>query len=58
MSEEVTGGGSRLWVITSLDTFTQLYVGRGLNVAETSERLIAMATRAVCRDREPVSEQS
>jgi AcrR family transcriptional regulator len=39
-----------LWVLTSFATFSQLYVERGLNESETAARLIAMATRTVCRD--------
>jgi AcrR family transcriptional regulator len=39
-----------LWVVTSLATFSQLYQERGLSVDETADRLIAIATRAVCRD--------
>lgn len=38
-----------LWVVTSLATFTQLYQERGLSVDETANRLIAIATRTVCR---------
>ncbi len=38
-----------LWVVTSLATFTQLYQQRGLSVDETAARLIAMATRTICR---------
>jgi len=37
-----------LWVVTSLDTFSQLYQGRGLSVDETADRLIAIATRTIC----------
>lgn len=39
-----------LWVLTSFDTFSQLYAGRGLSVEETASRLIAMATRSMCCD--------
>src|SRR5262245_59645361 len=39
-----------LWVITGFDTFSQLYSDRGLSVEETASRLVAMATRAICRD--------
>ena len=39
-----------LWVITSFDTFDQLYAGRELSVATTSKRLIAMAERALLVD--------
>jgi AcrR family transcriptional regulator len=39
-----------LWVVTSFDTFSQLYVGRRLSVEDVATRLIAMATRAICRD--------
>jgi len=39
-----------LWVLTSFDTFSQLYSGRGLSVDETAARIIAMATRSICRD--------
>ncbi len=37
-----------LWVLTSFETFDQLYSGRGLSPAEVGERLIAMAKRALC----------
>jgi AcrR family transcriptional regulator len=37
-----------LWVITSFDTFDQLYSERGLGRAEVAERLVSMAERAVC----------
>src|SRR5262245_4610257 len=39
-----------LWVVTSFDTFRQLYFDRGLSVEETASRLIVMATRSICRD--------
>jgi broad-specificity NMP kinase len=39
-----------LRVLTSFDAFSQLYSGRGLNAEETASRLIAMATRSICRD--------
>jgi len=38
-----------LWVVTSLDTFSQLYQGRGLSTETTAERLIAIATRTICK---------
>jgi AcrR family transcriptional regulator len=37
-----------LWVLTSFETFDQLYSGRGLSPDETGKRLIAMATRSLC----------
>jgi AcrR family transcriptional regulator len=39
-----------LWVITSFDTFDQLYTGREQSAATTSKRLIAMAERALLVD--------
>jgi len=39
-----------LWVVTSLATFTQLYQERGLSVEETANRLIAIATRTICKE--------
>ena len=38
-----------LWVVTSLDTFSQLFQGRGLSAETTAERLIAIATRTICK---------
>jgi|SRR5215813_6100842 len=38
-----------LWVVTSFATFLQLYDGRGLSVDEIAARLVAMATRTICR---------
>jgi len=38
-----------LWVITSFDTFDQLYVGRGLAPELVGERLVALARRGVLR---------
>jgi hypothetical protein len=37
-----------LWLITSFETFDQLYTGRGLSADAAAERLIAMVTRAIC----------
>ena len=37
-----------LWVITSFDTFDQLYTGRGLDRATAAERLINLAERTIC----------
>jgi AcrR family transcriptional regulator len=37
-----------LWVITSFDTFDQLYTGRGLDRAAVADRLVGLATRAIC----------
>jgi AcrR family transcriptional regulator len=37
-----------LWVVTSFDTFLQLYSERGLSADETAARLIAMARRTLC----------
>lgn len=41
-----------LWVVTSFDTFDQLYTGRGLSESDTAARLVAMAERSllVARD--------
>lgn len=36
-----------LWVITSFETFDQLYTGRGLSEEETAARLVTMAERAL-----------
>jgi len=44
----VKEAADRLWVITSFDTFDQLYSERGLSRAEVAERLVGMAERAVC----------
>jgi AcrR family transcriptional regulator len=38
-----------LWVITSFDTFDQLYTGRRLPREVVAERLVGLAERAVCR---------
>jgi len=38
-----------LWVATSYDTFRQLYEQRGLTSEETAARIIAIATRTICR---------
>jgi AcrR family transcriptional regulator len=40
-----------LWVITSFDTFDQLYTGRGLDRAAVADRLVGLAERAVCTPR-------
>jgi len=36
-----------LWVITSFETFDQLYTGRGLGEEQTAARLVTMAERAL-----------
>ena len=36
-----------LWVITSFETFDQLYTGRALSEEETASRLLTMAERAL-----------
>ena len=41
-----------LWVITSFETFDQLYTGRGLGEDDTAARLITMAERALWATRE------
>jgi alkylhydroperoxidase/carboxymuconolactone decarboxylase family protein YurZ len=38
-----------LWVITSFDTFDQLYDGRGLAPEVVAERLVTMARRTLLR---------
>jgi AcrR family transcriptional regulator len=38
-----------LWVLTGFEAFDQLFTGRGLDAAAVSERLVAMAERAVLR---------
>ncbi|MBT2518598.1 TetR/AcrR family transcriptional regulator [Streptomyces sp. ISL-90] len=40
-----------LWVITSFETFDQLYTGRGLNEEDTAARLVAMAERTLWASR-------
>jgi AcrR family transcriptional regulator len=40
-----------LWVITSFDTFDQLYTGRQLDRAAVADRLTGLAERAICRPR-------
>jgi AcrR family transcriptional regulator len=42
-----------LWTITSFDAFDLLHTGRGLPVAEVSDRLLALAERAVLRPDRP-----
>ena len=34
-----------LWLLTSFDTFDQLYTGRGLSEATVAKRVVAMAER-------------
>jgi len=41
-----------LWVITSFETFDQLYTGRGLSEADTAARLVMMAERALWAPRD------
>ena len=41
-----------LWVITSFETFDQLYTGRGLSKADTAARLVMMAERALWAPRD------
>jgi AcrR family transcriptional regulator len=36
-----------LWVLSSFDTFDQLYTGRGLSVDDVADRLITMAERSL-----------
>ena len=36
-----------LWVITSFETFDQLYTGRGLSEEDTAARLVTMAERSL-----------
>ena len=38
-----------LWVITSFETFDQLYTGRDLHADTVGKRLVAMAKRTLCR---------
>jgi AcrR family transcriptional regulator len=38
-----------LWLVTSFDSFDQLYTGRGLPVDEVSRLLITTAERTLCR---------
>jgi AcrR family transcriptional regulator len=40
-----------LWVITSFETFDQLYTGRGLSEEDTAARLVAMAERTLWASR-------
>jgi AcrR family transcriptional regulator len=37
-----------LWVITSFDTFDQLYTGRGLSRTAVADRLVSLAEGALC----------
>lgn len=39
-----------LWVVCSFDTFDALYCERGLSVDEATDRIVAMAERALCVD--------
>ncbi len=41
-----------LWVLTSFETFDQLYSGRGLSSNGVSQRLVAMAKRTLCNQDE------
>ena len=38
-----------LWVITSFDTFDQLYTGRALSEEDTAARLVSLASRSLFR---------
>ena len=38
-----------LWLLTSFDSFDQLYTGRNLAVADVSRTLITTAERSLCR---------
>ena len=38
-----------LWVVTSFETFAQLYTGRDVPAETVGKRLIAMAKRTLCR---------
>jgi hypothetical protein len=38
-----------LWVITSFDTFDQLYTGRGLTREQVGDRLVALAEHSLFR---------
>jgi AcrR family transcriptional regulator len=42
-----------LWVITSFDTFDQLYTGRGIPARTVAKRLVTMAERAICSPPQP-----
>jgi AcrR family transcriptional regulator len=41
-----------LWIITSFDTFDQLFTGRSLSARDAIRRVVAMAKRAVVRGEE------
>jgi hypothetical protein len=47
-----------LWVLTSFETFYQLYTGRGLTSDEAYERLIAMAKRSLCHSDVPARQDT
>jgi hypothetical protein len=46
----VTEAADVLWVLTSFDTFDQLFSGRGLSEAAVAKRLVAMAERQLLVD--------
>ncbi len=48
----VTEASDVLWVLTSFDTFDQLFTGRGLSEATVAKRVVAMAERELLVDRE------
>jgi hypothetical protein len=51
----VTEAADVLWVLTSFDTFDQLYTGRGLSRATVANRIVGMAERALLDPGAPVS---
>jgi AcrR family transcriptional regulator len=51
---DVAEAADILWVITSFDTFDQLYAGRGLSATAVATRLIAIAGRTILADHRPV----
>ena len=38
-----------LWVLTSFDSFDQLFTGRGLDVDDVARTLVDAAERSLCR---------
>jgi hypothetical protein len=45
----VTEAADILWIITSFETFDQLYRGRSLTPKQVGERLMAITTRTLYR---------
>jgi AcrR family transcriptional regulator len=43
-----------LWLLTSFETFDQLFAGRGLSACDAGERLLMLAQRALCQEPAPL----